>query len=112
MKIETRQSGAITILDLNGDLTHITGSIALRDAVKRAVEAGSRGVLLNLQGVTTVDSSGIGEMLTSVTTLRNRGGHLKLLSPPSKVSDILQLVGLISVFEIFENEHEAVNSFE
>ena len=111
MKIVVRNEQGVTILSLKGKITIGVGDVALRTAVNEALEAGARNILLELAGVTTVDSSGIGEMVNAFTTVTNRGGQLKLVSLPSKVSDILQITQLITVFEVFESESEALASF-
>ena len=111
MKIEARHSTGVTILEPKGKITIGVGDVALREAVSEALEAGARNILVNLGGVSTIDSSGIGELVSAYTTVSNRGGKLKLFNLPPKVSDILQITQLISVFEVFDNEEEAVNSF-
>ena len=68
-------------------------------------------MLINLKDVTTIDSSGVGELVSAFTTATNRGGKLKLLNLPAKVNDILQITQLITVFEVFDSEDEAVRSF-
>jgi anti-sigma B factor antagonist len=68
-------------------------------------------VLINLRDVTTIDSSGVGELVSAFTTATNRGAKLKLVNLPAKVNDILQITQLITVFEVFENEDEAIRSF-
>ena len=112
MKIEARHVHGVTILEPKGKITIGVGDVALREAVHEALEAGARNILINLGGVTTIDSSGIGELVSAYTTVTNRGGKLKLYNLPAKVSDILQITQLISVFEIFDEEDEAVQSFE
>jgi len=112
MKIEARHVKGVTILEPKGKITIGVGDVALREAVSGALEAGGRNLLVNLGGVSTIDSSGIGELVSAFTTVTNRGGKLKLYNLPPKVTDILQITQLISVFEIFENEGEAVASFK
>ena len=111
MKIEARNQGGVTILAPKGKITIGVGDVALREAVHEALEAGARNILIDLSGVTTVDSSGVGEMVSAYTTVTNRGGKLKLAQLPSKVADILQITQLITVFETFETVDEAVKSF-
>ena len=111
MKIDARHVEGVTILEPKGKITIGVGDVALRDAVGEALEAGARNILVNLSGVTTIDSSGIGELVSAYTTVTNRGGKLKLCSLPSKVTDILQITQLISVFEVHDSEEEAVASF-
>ena len=111
MKITARQSGKVTILDLDGKITIGTGDQALRDSIHQQMHDGKKELLLNARKVTTIDSSGVGELVAAFTTVANRGGKLKLLNLPPKLSDILQITQLITVFEVYENEQEAVGSF-
>lgn len=111
MKIDIRQQEGVTILAPKGRITIGVGDVALRDAVHEALRAGGRNMLIDMADVSTIDSSGIGELVSSYTTVTNRGGKLKLLNLPSKVSDILQITQLITVFDVFDNEAEAVASF-
>jgi anti-sigma B factor antagonist len=111
MKIEARHVQGVTILEPKGKITIGVGDVALREAVGEALEAGARNLLFNLSGVTTIDSSGIGELVSAYTTVTNRGGKLKLACLPPKVTDILQITQLISVFEVFDTEAEALASF-
>ena len=111
MKVDVRHREGVTILEPKGKITIGVGDIALRDAVVESLEAGSRNILLDLNQVSTIDSSGVGEMVSAYTTVTNRGGKLKLLNLPPKVVDILQITQLITVFEVFEDEDEAVESF-
>ena len=111
MRITTRQINDVTILDLNGKITIGTGDIALRQALSEALVAGARNLLVNMARVTMIDSSGVGELVSGYTTTANHGGHLKLCSLPPKVSDILEITQLITVFEVFDSEQEAIESF-
>jgi anti-sigma B factor antagonist len=111
MKIDVRNVSGVTIIEPRGKITIGVGDILLRDAVLEALEAGSRNILLNLQEVSTIDSSGIGELVSAYTTVTNRGGKLKLLHLPSKVQDILQITQLVTVFDVFDDEDEAIASF-
>lgn len=111
MKINVRQKDGVTIVAPAGKITIGVGDVALRDAVSEALTAGSKKILLDMGGVTLIDSSGVGELVSSYTTATNRGGKLKLLNLPSKVADILQITQLISVFEIYDDEAEAIASF-
>lgn len=111
MKINVRQNGGVTILDISGKVTIGEGDIALRDAVRGELSKGNKNLLLNLSSVTTMDSSGVGELVSSYTTATHQGGKLKLLNPPQKIGDILSITQLITIFEVFDNEAEAVASF-
>jgi anti-sigma B factor antagonist len=111
MNVTKRQKGDVTILDLKGKITIGAGDIALRNAVQEALSGGSNNVLLNMTGVTTIDSSGVGELVSAFTTATNRGAKLKLANIPNKVSDVLTITQLITVFDVFDTEDEAVASY-
>jgi anti-sigma B factor antagonist len=111
MKIEKRVRDGVTILDIEGKITIGKGDVALRDAVHETLAGGARKLLIDLSKVTMIDSSGVGELVSAFTTATNRGGKLKLLKLPPKVNDILQVTQLITVFEVFDEENEAVASF-
>jgi anti-sigma B factor antagonist len=111
MKISARHQGGVTILEPKGKITIGMGDVALRESVREALEAGTRDLLINLADVSTIDSSGIGELVSAYTTVTNRGGNLKLLNLPAKVRDILQITQLVTVFDIFDDEADAIASF-
>jgi len=111
MKITERKRGDVTILDINGKITIGAGDLALRQAAQNALAAGATKIVLNLSGVTTIDSSGVGELVSSYTTATNRGAALKLANLPEKVSDVLTITQLITVFDVYDSEDEAVRSF-
>ncbi len=112
MKIKARHEQGVTIIEPKGKITIGVGDVALREAVTEALEAGARNILADLGGVSTIDSSGIGELVSAYTTVTNRGGQLKLANLPAKVTDILQITQLISVFEVYDTEQEALESFD
>lgn len=112
MKIETRERDGVTILDLKGKITIGVGDVAVRDAVESAIEAGNLNILLNMADVTTMDSSGIGEIVAAYTTVTNKGGKLRLYGIPPRVSDILQITQLVTVLDILDDEEEAVASYQ
>jgi anti-sigma B factor antagonist len=111
LKANTRQVDGITIVDLSGRITLGEGSVKLREAVRDLVGKGRNKILLNLGDVTYIDSSGIGELVSAFTTVRNQGGELKLLNLTKKVHDLLQITKLYTVFDIKNDEAAAVNSF-
>ena len=111
MNITQRQVGDVTILDVSGKITIGVGDVQVRDAVHMALGSGARNLVLNLKNVTTIDSAGVGELVSAYTTVTNRGGKLKLVNLPSKVNDILQITQLITVFEVYDTEQEAMESF-
>jgi anti-sigma B factor antagonist len=111
MKIKTRQVDGITIMDCSGRITLGEGSVTLRDSVRDLLSKGSKQILLNLGDVTYIDSSGIGELVSAFTTVRNQGGDLKLLNLTKKVHDLLQITKLYTVFDVKDDEASAVASF-
>lgn len=112
LSIKDRQAGDVTILDLSGKITIGEGSVQLREAVKRMLDEGKKKLLLNLGDVSYVDSSGIGELVSSYTTTGNNGGQLKLLNQTKKIHDLLTITKLVTVFETHDNEETAVASFK
>ena len=112
MKSSTRQVNGITIVDLSGRITLGEGSVLLRDIVRDLVTKGQRKILLNLGDVTYIDSSGIGELVSAFTTVRNQGGDLKLLNLTKKVHDLLQITKLYTVFDVKDDEAAAVAAFK
>ena len=111
LTINPRQAGDVTILDLSGKITIGEGSVQLREAVRGLLDGGNKKILLNLGDVSYVDSSGIGELVSSYTTTSNNGGHLKLLNLTKKIQDLLMITKLLTVFQVYDNEQEAVASF-
>ena len=112
MKASTRQVNGVTVVDLSGRITLGEGSVILRDTVRDLVGKGSKKILLNLGDVTYIDSSGIGELVSAFTTVRNQGGELKLLNLTKKVHDLLQITKLYTVFDVKDDEATAVSSFK
>ena len=112
MKVSTRQVDGITILDLSGRITLGEGSVQLRDGVRDLLSKGQKHILLNLGNVNYIDSSGIGELVSAYTTVRNQGGELKLLNLTKKVHDLLQITKLYTVFDIKDDEATAIASFK
>ena len=111
MKASTRQVGGVTIVDLSGRITLGEGSVILRDSIRDLVSKGKNKILLNLADVTYIDSSGIGELVSAFTTVRNQSGELKLLKLTKKVHDLLQITKLYTVFDIKDDEATAVQAF-
>ena len=112
LKFTTRQVDGVTILDLNGRITLGEGSVTLRDVVKDILGKGSKSILLNLANVDYIDSSGLGELVSAYTTVKNQGGELKLLHLTNKVHDLLQITKLYTVFDIKDDEASAVSAFK
>jgi anti-sigma B factor antagonist len=111
MKATSRSVGNVEVIALEGKITIGAGDTQLRDVITNAVNSGKTNILLDLSKVTTIDSSGIGELVGSYTTVTNRGGKLKLLHQPAKLNELLHVTQLITVFEVYEDESEAAKSF-
>jgi anti-sigma B factor antagonist len=111
MKSNSRRVDGITIMDLSGRITLGEGSVVLRDQIREVLGKGEKKILLNLGDVTYIDSSGIGELVSAFTTVRNQGGELKLLNLTKKVHDLLQITKLYTVFDVKDDEASAVKAF-
>jgi anti-sigma B factor antagonist len=112
LDLKERQAGDVTILDLNGSVRMGEGAISLRNAIRSLVEQGKKKILLNLGGVKNIDSSGIGELIANYTTISREGGQLKLLNLTEKIQNLLVITKLLTVFDSYDNEAEALNSFK
>ena len=112
LNIRERQAGDVTVLDMDGRITIGEGSVALRSAIRRLLEEGKHKILLNLAGVGYIDSSGIGELVSSYTTINKDGGQLKLLSLTQKLQDLLTITKLLTVFDVYDTEAEALSSYK
>jgi anti-sigma B factor antagonist len=112
MTITTREVSHVTILDITGRITLGDETGKLRESIRQLIAADKKKIVLNLAQVDYIDSSGVGELVSSFTTVRNSGGELKLLSLSKKVHDILQVTKLYTVFDIKDDEFTAVKSFD
>jgi len=112
LNIRERQAGDVTVLDLDGKITIGEGNVALRSAVRRLIEEGKKKILLNLGGVGYIDSSGIGELVSSYTTLNKEEGQLKLLHLTQKLQELLTITKLLTVFDAYDTEAEALSAFK
>src|ERR1700737_562710 len=112
MKISSRQGDGVTIVDRSGRITLGEGSVMLRDSVREFLAKGQKKIVLNLADVNYIDSSGIGELVSSFTTAKNQGGELKLLNLTKKVHALLQITTLYTVFDVKEDEAAAVKAFK
>jgi anti-sigma B factor antagonist len=110
--LKARRLDDVVILDLSGRITMGEGTLILRDQIQKLLNAGDRKFLLNLEDVNYIDSSGLGELVTSFTTVRNQGGLLKLLNLTRRVQDLLQITKLLTVFETFNSEAEALKTMK
>jgi anti-sigma B factor antagonist len=111
VKLNNRQVGDVTVVDVAGRITLGEGSSALREALRDLVGKDHKKILLNLGEVSYIDSSGIGELVSGFTTVTNAGGQLKLLGLNKRVKDLLQITKLYTVFDVHEDEAGAVRSF-
>lgn len=111
MKIETRTIGDIRILDCSGKITLGEGTMTVRNTVRDILKSGGKKIILNLADVNYIDSSGIGELVSTYTTVTNNGGQLKLLSLTKKIHELLQITKLLTVFQVFDDEQAALASF-
>jgi anti-sigma B factor antagonist len=112
LEVNERQAGDVTILDMSGSVRMVEGAISLRNSIRGLVEGGKKKILLNLNGVKNIDSSGIGELIANYTTVSRDGGQLKLLNLTDKIQNLLVITKLLTVFDSYDNEPEALNSFK
>jgi anti-sigma B factor antagonist len=111
LTIASREVNGVTVLDLSGRITLGEGSVQLRDAIRGLISKGQKNILLNLAEVNYIDSSGLGELVSAFTTAKNQQAEVKLLKLTKKVHDLLQLTKLYTVFDIKDDEAEAIASF-
>lgn len=111
MKIDTRTVGDVHILDCSGKITLGEGTMAIRNTVREVLKGGGKKIILNLSEVNYIDSSGIGELVSTYTTVTNQSGQLKLLNLTKKIQELLQITKLLTVFSVYDNEQKAVSSF-
>jgi anti-sigma B factor antagonist len=111
MQIEERPSGDVMILDVTGKLTIGEGDELLKDKINSLIQQGHKKLILNLAGVPYVDSAGLGEIVRTYTTVSRQGGNLKLLNLTKRIEDLLSITKLLTVFDTYDSEQEALNSF-
>ena len=111
MQIEERPMGDVIVLDLKGKMTLGEGDELLKDKINSLVHQGRRKVVLNLGGVPYIDSAGLGEIVRTYTTISRQGGSMKLLNLTKRITDLLSITKLLTVFETYDNEADAVRSF-
>ncbi len=111
MNITVRDRGAVTILDAKGKLTIGRGDVVLRETIQQVLEAGKRNILINLKKTKRLDSSGLAELVSGYETVKSQGGSVKLMNLPASVKNPLEVTQLITVFDIFDDEDEAIASF-
>ena len=111
MQIEERVVNEVTILDLKGKITLGEGDEALKDKINSLIHQGRKKILLNLEGVPYIDSAGLGEIVRTYTTVSRQGGQLKLVNLTKRITDLLMITKLLTVFETFESEPDALKSY-
>jgi anti-sigma B factor antagonist len=111
MTASIREAGGVTIVDISGRIVLGEESAALRDLVCDLLGKGQKKILFNLGDVSYIDSAGLGHLVSAFTSVRKQGGELKLLNLTNKVHDVMQITRLYTVFDIMDNESEAVESF-
>ncbi|TAK16131.1 MAG: anti-sigma factor antagonist [Acidobacteria bacterium] len=111
MQIEQRAVGSVVILDLKGKITLGEGDEALKDKINSLILQGHKKMLLNFGDVPYIDSAGLGEIVRTYTTVSRQGGQLKLVNLTKRITDLLSITKLLTVFETFDNEAEALKSY-
>src|SRR2546425_11578116 len=111
MQIEERSTGDVTILDLKGRMTMGEGDELLKDKINSLILQGRKKLVLNLEGVPYVDSAGLGEIVRTYTTVSRQGGSLKLVNLTKRITDLLAITKLLTIFDTYDSESEAVKSF-
>ena len=111
-KATTREIGDVTVIDMDGRITLGEGSALLRDMIRGNLAKGRKKIVLNLGGITYIDSTGLGELVSGYRLIKSEGGEIKLLNLNKKVTDLLQITRLYTVFDIHNQETQAVASFQ
>jgi anti-sigma B factor antagonist len=111
MKFSTRKVREVVIIDVEGKILLGEGDVEIKQAVDALIDKGTKNILLNLEKVPYIDSAGLGEVIRCFTALRRIGGSLKLLSPNSRIIDLLDITNLLNVFDWYDDESSAVKSF-
>jgi anti-sigma B factor antagonist len=110
-KAASREIGGVTVIDMDGRITLGEGSALLRDLIREKLDEGHKKILMNLAGIHYIDSTGLGELVSAYRLMKSQGGELKLMNLNKKVSDLLQITRLYAVFDIHNDEAQAVASF-
>jgi len=111
-KATSREIGDVTVIDMDGRITLGESSALLRDIIRRNLASGRKKIVLNLGGITYIDSTGLGELVSGYRLIKSEGGEIKLLNLNKKVTDLLQITRLYTVFDIHNQEKQAVASFQ
>jgi len=110
-KATTREVGDVSVIDMDGRITLGEGSALLRDLIRENLARGRKKIVLNLAGIVYIDSTGLGELVSGYRLIKSEGGEIKLLNLNKKVTDLLQITRLYTVFDIHNQESQAVTSF-
>jgi anti-sigma B factor antagonist len=111
MQIAERSAGKVTVLDLSGQITFARGDQMFKDKINSLVHQGHKNILVNLGGVTHMDSAGLGELVGAYTTVTKAGGSMKLIGLTKRLHDLLSITKLLTVFDTFDSEQEALKKF-
>ena len=111
MQIAERSAGNVIVLDLSGQITFTQGDLVFKDKIHSLVHQGHKNILVNLASVTHVDSAGLGELVSAYTTLARAGGSMKLVNLTKRLTDLLTITKLLTVFDTFDSEQEALKTF-
>jgi anti-sigma B factor antagonist len=111
MQIAEREAGNVTVLDISGQITFTQGDLVFKDKIHSLVHQGHKNILVNLANVTHVDSAGLGELVSAYTTLARAGGSMKLVNLTKRLTDLLTITKLLTVFDTFDSEQDALKAF-
>ena len=111
MQIAERSAGNVTVLDVSGQITLSQGDQQFKDKINSLVHEGRRNIIVNLANVTHVDSAGLGELVAAYTTVTKAGGSMKLLNLTRRLHDLLAITKLLTIFDTFESEQDALKQF-
>ena len=111
MQISERSAGNVKLLDLSGQITATEGGQQFKDKINSLVHQGHKNILVNLSNVTQVDSSGLGELVAAYTTVTKAGGSMKLLNLTKRLHDLLTITKLVTIFDTYDSEQDALKQF-
>ena len=112
LNIHERRIGDVTVLDMDGNIRIGGSNVALKKAIRSLVDEGRNQIVLNLARVTYIDSSGLGELISGHVTLNSKGGQIKLLNLTQRFHELMTITKLITIFDVYDDESEAVDSFK
>lgn len=111
-KVNIRHVSGVTLLEISGRITLGEGGVTLRDAIQDALDTGAKKLVVDMGGVSYMDSSGVGELTTAYTSARSKGCELKLLHLTKRIDDLMQITKLATLFDVYSNEQQALSSFD